>query len=179
MKKTLFGFLIKSLLRQVIIGLTVLFVTRLLFYCWNWGWFVAVFIQFLNDLLDDFLLSAMDRFPLSIGGDGSGASSSKRPRLDIDLNGPPLEEPEPDHPQEDQPLSQAELHTIFRLAGRVEAPNARLLEEVRAIVRLKGQLVDRMMELDPNASGFWQKQRKAILEHSILSTNQREHSSHK
>lgn len=50
----------------------------------------AFFAPFLNDLLD-FVLSAMD-LPLSVGD--NGASSSKRPRFDLNL--PIASEPEPE-----------------------------------------------------------------------------------
>lgn len=40
----------------------------------------------------DFLLSAMDRFPLSVGGGGSGVGPSRRPLPD--LNFPPAPDPE-------------------------------------------------------------------------------------
>lgn len=44
----------------------------------------AFFAPFLTDLLD-FLLSAMDRIPLSVGGDGSGTSFSKGPSFDLNV----------------------------------------------------------------------------------------------
>ena len=44
----------------------------------------AFFVPFLTDLLD-FLLSAMDRIPLSVGDDRSGASFSKQPSFDLNV----------------------------------------------------------------------------------------------
>lgn len=76
------------LLKRMIISITVLLVTRILL---NFNWEislaleVAFFAPFLNDLLD-FFFSVMDRIPLSVGGDGSGPSLSKRPSFYIDLN---------------------------------------------------------------------------------------------
>ena len=66
--------------------MTVLLITQ---YLWNlgltWG---APFLALFVDYWLDFLLSAMEGFPLSMGG--CGASSSKQPGLP-DLNLPPPE----------------------------------------------------------------------------------------
>ena len=110
----------------------------------NWGFsFEAAFFApfLLNDLLD-FLLSAMD-LPLSVGD--NGASSSKRPRFDLNL--PIASEPEPastSDPKEGvdplpRPLSIEEEHILdrSRLASGTSSP--KLLDEVRAIARLKAK----------------------------------------
>lgn len=70
----------------MIISLTVLLVTRILLNS-NWGFSfeAAFFAPFLTDLLD-FFLSAMDRIPLSVGDDRSGASSSKQPSFDLNVS---------------------------------------------------------------------------------------------
>lgn len=80
-----------GIVRRFILSITVLLVTRILLDC-NWGFSfeAAFFAPFLNDLLY-FVLSAMD-LPLSVGD--NGASSSKRPRFDLNL--PIASEPEPE-----------------------------------------------------------------------------------
>lgn len=79
------SFWLKSLLKRVIICITILLITRTLLNC-NWGFSLeaAFLAPFLNDLLD-WMLSAMEGFPHSVGGDGSGASSSKRPPFDLNF----------------------------------------------------------------------------------------------
>lgn len=89
------------------------------------------------------------------------AGSSGKPLLDLNL--PPTEEPDPastSDPQEGVepgpiPLSEVERKTLARLVGY--APEARLLEEARAIIRLKGAITDRMFELDREAPDFLEK----------------------
>lgn len=111
------------------------------------------------------------------------AGSSGKPLLDLNL--PPTEEPDPastSDPQEGVepgpiPLSEVERKTLARLVGY--APEARLLEEARAIIRLKGAITDRMFELDREAPDFWKKHRDAIIAESILTNRQKEYSSHK
>ena len=49
---------------------------------------------------------------------------------------------------------------------------------MRAIARLKGQIADRMFELDPEEPSFWREHRDAIIRDSILTTHKREYSSH-
>ena len=83
-----------------------------------WG-FTWPFFVFSVDWID-WILSSMDRLPLSVGGGGSdaGPSSSGRPELDLnqppapepglDLNGPPPAEPEPAPPAEPAPAPPAE-----------------------------------------------------------------------
>ena len=85
MNRSFFRIWLNSLVKRVIISITVLLVTRILFDC-NWGFSLeaAFFAPFLSDLLD-FVLSAMDRIPLSVGDDGSGASSSKQPSFDLNV----------------------------------------------------------------------------------------------
>lgn len=80
------GALFFSLFQRMIISITVLLVTRILLNC-NWGFSLeaAFFSPFLSDLID-FFLSAMDRIPLSVGGDGSGPSFSKRPSFDLNVS---------------------------------------------------------------------------------------------
>ena len=119
----------------------------------------------------------------SNSGEGASESSSKRPRFDLNL--PPASEPEPASPSAPTegvdprplPLSIAEQQILFRLVGREDAPDAKLLDEVRAIVRLKGEIVDRMFELDPESPEFWREHRDAIIRDSILTTHQREYPS--
>lgn len=97
---------IRSFLRRILISVAVLLITPVLL---DWGltWGAAFFAPFL-DLLD-FILSAMDRFPLSVGGGGSGVGPSRRPLLDLNL--PPAPEPEPVPPQ---PLSGEEEERFRR-----------------------------------------------------------------
>lgn len=85
---------------------------------------------------------------------------------DIDLNRPPAAEPEPasstsDHPKEvvDQALSEAEDRILYRLRPFPQANADKLLmEEARAIAQLKGQIVDRMAQLD-SAAYFWREKK--------------------
>ena len=120
--------------------------------------------------------------PLSVGD--NGASSSKRPRFDLNL--PIASEPEPastSDPKEGvdplpRPLSIEEEHILARSRLGEDVPDAKLLDEVRAIARLKGQIADRMFELDPEEPSFWREHRDAIIRDSILTTHQREYSSH-
>lgn len=85
MNRTFFSIFFFSLLKRVILSITVLLVTRILLDS-NWGFSfeAAFFAPFLTDLLD-FVLSAMDRIPLSVGDDRSGASSSKQPSFDLNV----------------------------------------------------------------------------------------------
>jgi hypothetical protein len=71
-------------LRKLLVNIVVLLITCVL---WDWGltWGAAFFAPFL-DLLD-WVLSVMDRIPLSVGG---GGSSSKE--ILPDLNDTPTEE---------------------------------------------------------------------------------------
>jgi hypothetical protein len=103
----------KSIIFRILLSMTVLFITHILGnFNWSFSFSAAFFASFVNDLLD-FLLSAMDGFPLSVGGDGSGASSSKRPPFD--LNFPPADEPASTSDHGPPPLSEAEKKILFRL----------------------------------------------------------------
>lgn len=133
----------------------------------------------------DFLLSFMDNLPLSVGGSGSGPSSWKRPRFDLNL--PPADEPEPQPepepastPQEGVepqpiPLSIAEQEILARLGEY--ASDVKLLNEARAIVRLKGEIIDHMIELDLDSPDFWREHRDSLIRESIRTTHQREYPS--
>lgn len=85
--------LLKKLFLKLFLSATVFFITRVLFYLsltWTAAFFAcSSFIDFFY-----FLLSAMEGFPLSVGGDGSNSSSSNKPPIDIDLNFPPAPEPQ-------------------------------------------------------------------------------------
>lgn len=62
----------------------------------------------------------MDGVPLSVGGDGSGASSSKQPPIDLNL--PPADEPASPSDHLDQgplTLSEAEQHILARLGSNL------------------------------------------------------------
>lgn len=100
----------------------------------------------------------------------------------FDLNLPPADEPEPAVDQGPIPLSQAEEKILFRFS-RAAPPTdmdiQRLSEEARAIAQRKGQIVDRMVELDRQAPDFWGQHRDAIISDSILTNWQRDYSSHK
>lgn len=98
----------------------------------------------------------------------------------FDLNLPPADEPEPAVDQGPIPLSQAEEKILFRLT-RAAPPRdmQRLTEEARAIAQRKGQIVDRMVELDRQAPDFWLQHRDAIISDSILTNRQTEYGSYK
>lgn len=89
----------------------------------------AFFAPFLNDLVD-FLLSAMDGFPLSVGGDGSGASSSKRPQWD--LNNVPAAEPESAPPSDPRAVEDENLRPCLVRQETAELKR-RLREELQQI----------------------------------------------
>ena len=110
MNRTFFSILFFSLLKRVIISITVLLVTRILLDS-NWAFLLKPLslLHFLPNkqrpysnkgalarkptqanaqpfsCLLDFVLSAMDRIPLSVGDDRSGASSSKQPSFDLNV----------------------------------------------------------------------------------------------
>ncbi|KAM3382712.1 hypothetical protein P3S68_008287 [Capsicum galapagoense] len=72
-----------SLLKHIFLSLTVLLLTPiLLHFNWDFSLEAAFFAPFLSDFFD-FWLS--DRIPLSIGGDGSGPSLSKKPSFDLNI----------------------------------------------------------------------------------------------
>lgn len=119
--------IIKSLLKRVIISITVLFITRVLLDCdWGFSLEAAFFAPFLNEFFD-FFISSMDGFPLSVGGDGSGASSSKRPQLD--LNNVPAAEPESAPPSDPRAVEDENL----RLRQEKAELQRRLTEEIERI----------------------------------------------
>ena len=95
---------IRYILVKFCISTAVLLITPTL-----WDWSLArcgpFFISFLQ--LMDFILSAMENLPLSIGGGGSGAGPSQRPLIDLNLS--PAPEPEPALPSE---LSEEEKEVI-------------------------------------------------------------------
>ena len=122
-------YLIRKFFLSLIISTTVLFITRSL---WNLGltWVTAFFAPFLNDLID-WILSAMEGFPLSVGDDGSGASSSKQPRLP-DLNQPPAEEDlEDPHGPKEKDFAQALLQLELQ---KIEAQKENLAELIRPLI---------------------------------------------
>lgn len=122
-----------SLLKQLIISLTVLLVTHLL-KDYNW---VAFFSLFITDL-PDFLLYAMDRIPLSVGG--SGASSSKQ--LEFDLNLPASEEDPGDPVEIEKALTKVEL-------DKINEQKEKLAEEIRPIIEeQKARLCQRFSDRD-------------------------------
>uniref|UniRef100_A0A2P2MLX6 Uncharacterized protein LOC107472332 isoform X2 n=1 Tax=Rhizophora mucronata TaxID=61149 RepID=A0A2P2MLX6_RHIMU len=143
-----------------------------------WDWKGAALLLALTDWIE-WVLPVIGDLTLSVGG---GASSSKRPRFDLNL--PPAEELEsastsaPEDPQP-LPLSIAEqvIRNRLKRGGGAHVPDAQLLEEVRAIARCKGQIVDRMFELDIESPEFWRQHREAIIQDSILTTNQTEYPS--
>ena len=83
------------------ISISLLWITPVL---WDWGltWVAPFIVVFLDSM--DWILSYMDKFPLSVGGGGSDAGPSRRPVLDLnrtpqpelDLNQPPAPEPAPE-----------------------------------------------------------------------------------
>ncbi|GKV53466.1 hypothetical protein SLEP1_g59988 [Rubroshorea leprosula] len=146
----------------------------------GWGWRGAALFLAVKNVLEWVYPIIENNLTLYVGSDG--ASSSKRPPLD--LNFPPADEMEPDSTSEpnDQgalPLSIAELRTLHRLGGSVEAPDSQLLREARAIVQLKGAIADRMYQLDRERPEFWREKRDAIIQDSILTNRQKEYSSRK
>lgn len=151
----------------------------------------SVFAPFLTEIIE-FVLSKMEGQPLSLGGGGAG-SSGRRPALDFDLNLPPAEDPEPSlpparepEPSVDQgplPLSQAEDKILFRLTKDLSPPLdiesiEMFSEEARRTAQLKGQIVDRMVELDPQSADFWRQHRDTLISNSILTKYQTEYSPH-
>lgn len=73
----------------------------------------------------------MDRFPLSVGGDGSGASSSKQPSLP-DLNLPTTEEDPED--QRDLKRKAAEEEVLQVELQKVEDQKSRLAQLIRPLI---------------------------------------------
>lgn len=75
-------------LKRVILSITVLLVTPILLNC-NWGFSLesAFFDPLVVLVVEwmDFLFSAMERFPHSVGGGGSGPSFSKEPSFDLNV----------------------------------------------------------------------------------------------
>lgn len=88
--------LIHKWIKSFFIHMSVLIITRLLL---DWGltWVGPLFLLFLSGIdwilsLLDWILSSMERLPISVGGGRSEAGPSNRPP--IDLNRPPVPEPE-------------------------------------------------------------------------------------
>nr|WMB96672.1 hypothetical protein [Solanum melongena]WMB96937.1 hypothetical protein [Solanum melongena]WMB96983.1 hypothetical protein [Solanum melongena]WMB97195.1 hypothetical protein [Solanum aethiopicum] len=189
MKRKVIMFL-RSIFKKCFLTLICLFSCRFL-----WESYItvaaSVFAPFLTEIIE-FVLSKMEGQPLSLGGGGAG-SSGRRPALDFDLNLPPAEDPEPSlpparepEPSVDQgplPLSQAEDKILFRLTKDLSPPLdiesiEMFSEEARRTAQLKGQIVDRMVELDPQSADFWRQHRDTLISNSILTKYQTEYSPH-
>ena len=116
--------LISSIVTKMILSITLLFITRLL---WDWGltWVAPLVGVFLGWL--DLLLSFMDGLPLSGGGGSSDAGPSRR----LDLNVTPSSSPEPAPPAEPEPAPPAEPEPDPEPASSSELREAREEEQLR------------------------------------------------
>lgn len=105
--------MIRYFLIKFWISAAVLFTTQTLlgFFLTWWG---PGFVSFFSWL--DFVLSAMEKMPLSIGGGGSGVGPSNRPLLDLNL--PPAPEPEPAPPGEEDLYNEKDPNRIKCIIGK-------------------------------------------------------------
>ncbi|KAF3617181.1 hypothetical protein FXO38_34126 [Capsicum annuum] len=115
--------------------LTVLLLTPiLLHFYWVFSLEAAFFAPFLNDFFD-FWLSLMDRIPLSIGGNGSGPSLSKKPSFDLNI--PSVEHQVYELIEEEIKRRKAKLADLLEPLIQREAeryPNIRELPSPKAMV---------------------------------------------
>lgn len=110
---------------------------------------------------------------MSSSGASIPSSSSGRPPIDFHFPPPPAPDPREGVDPRPIPLSEAELLILARLGGRGEALGSRLVEEARSIVRLKGEIVEKMFQLDKESPDFWKEKRDAIIKDSIRTMQQR------
>ena len=102
--------LFRYIVKRLCISIILLFITRFfLDFGFTWAWA----IPFLDSL--DWLLSFMDGLPHSVGGDGSGASSSRRPPFDL----PAAEEDPEDRHDIQRALDRVELAKIQQQKDRL------------------------------------------------------------
>ncbi|YP_173390.1 hypothetical protein NitaMp044 (mitochondrion) [Nicotiana tabacum] len=125
-----------SLLKRIFLSLTVLLLTPILLNCnWDFSFEAAFFTSFLSDFLD-FWLSLMDRIPLSVGGDGSGPSLSKKPSFDLNISA--AEEEPGDRSEIERALDQLELAKIKEQKDLLAEQISPLIESEKArLVRRK------------------------------------------
>ncbi|MCD9644067.1 hypothetical protein HAX54_032039 [Datura stramonium] len=76
-------------------------------------------------------------------------------------------------------LSEAEQLILARLGGRGEDLGSRLVKKGRSIVRLKGEIVQKMFQLDKESLDFFKEKRDAIIKDYIRTMPKREYSSRK
>ncbi|KAF3612939.1 hypothetical protein FXO37_36589 [Capsicum annuum] len=116
-------------------SLTVLLLTPiLLHFNWDFSLEAAFFAPFLSDFFD-FWLSLMDRIPLSVGGDGSGPSLSKKPSFDLNI--PSVEHQVYELMEEEIKRRKAKLAELLEPLIQREAeryPNIRELPSPKAMV---------------------------------------------
>lgn len=80
----------KFLLKKIIAYFLVLLIAPVL---WDWGLdFLSLFVVFYEEFIN-FLLSSMERLPLSVGGGGSDAGPSRRPLPDLNSTPDPEASP--------------------------------------------------------------------------------------
>ena len=99
---------------------------------WWWGWTGAIpLLVSLSVLNFDWVLSAMGDLTLSVGDDGSGPSSSRRPPFDLNL---PAADPESAPPSDPRALE-------------LEEENLRLRQENAELHRAAGEARERIEAL--------------------------------
>ena len=124
---------------KVLRDLTILLLMKALFY-WAFTWFPVV--DWLN-----WLLSLMQGIPLSFRGDGSGASSSKQPQLD--LNNVPTADAEPElAPPSDQRALEDENRRLREENEALKKLVEEELDRVKAVLTEAEQKMERAQELD-------------------------------
>ena len=151
---------------------------RFLFSRLGWGWKGAALFHLVTHCIEGVFSFMEGNLPLYVGSDG--ASSSKRPS--IDLNFPPADETEPETtsepPQEELVLRRAmEEHILRRLTATAPPGTTpeQLLNQARETAALKRQIVDRMPALDPDHSAFWRTHRYGLITDALLTNRQNEY----
>jgi len=145
----------------------------------GWGWKGAALFHLMTHCIEGVFSFMEGDLTLYVGADG--ASSSKRPS--IDLNFPPTDETEPETtsepPQEELVLRrEMEEHILRRLMATAPPGTTpeQLLNQARETAAFKRQIVDRMPTLDTGHSAFWRTHRYGLITDALLTNRQHEDS---
>ena len=147
----------------------------LFFRLLGWGWKGAALFHLITHSLEGVFSGNLT---LYVGCDG--ASSSKRPSIDLNL--PPADETEQETteepPQEEKVLRREMEEHIFRRLTASAPPGTtpeQLLAQARETASLKRKIIDRMPALDQDHSEFWRTHRYGLITDSLLSNRQNEY----
>jgi len=138
----------------------------------GWGWKGAALFHLITHSIEGVFSGNLT---FNVGCDG--ASSSKRPSIDLNL--PPADETTTEEPpQEEQVLRREMEEHIFRRLGATAPAGTtpeQLLAQARETASLKRKIIDRMPALDPSNSEFWRTHRFGLITDSLLTNRQNEY----